>query len=125
VCSPVPDLFEAQNELVATLRREPEQIARTTEKVRHARAGGESGSGDKHGHEATVQKFIKSSGYTFPVLLDPDRRVFDHFRVMAIPATKVFNREGLLMAEVENTTEAELRQLIDSAGRKRQSAEVN
>jgi hypothetical protein len=44
---------------------------------------------------------------------------------MAIPATKVFNREGLLMAEVENTTEAELRQLIDSAGRKRQSAEVN
>ena len=74
---------------------------------------------------ATVQKYIQSSGYSFPVLLDPDRRVFDHFRVMAIPATKVFDRNGLLMAEVENTTEAELRQLIENAAKKRGAADVN
>jgi peroxiredoxin len=71
---------------------------------------------------STVQKYMKEFGYTFPVLLDPDRRVFDHFRVLAIPATKVFSRDGTLIAELENTTEAELRQQIETAQRPSKTA---
>jgi hypothetical protein len=51
-------------------------------------------------------------GYSLPVLLDPERRVFDHFRVYGIPATKVFNRLRQLMAEVETSTEQDLRRLL-------------
>jgi peroxiredoxin len=62
--------------------------------------------------KAAAQDFVQSFGYTFPVLLDPDRRVFDHFRVIAIPATKMFGRDGRLVAELASTTEGELRQLL-------------
>src|SRR5215207_6131757 len=43
-----------------------------------------------------VKPFIADKKYTFPVLLDPDRKVNKLFRVDGIPKSFVYNREGKL-----------------------------
>ena len=63
-----------------------------------------------------VRSFIKKNGYTFPILLDPGRVVFDHYRVGGIPATKILDRTGRLRAEVSEIAEPELRKLLGAAG---------
>jgi len=47
----------------------------------------------------TVKPFIAKQGYTFTVLLDPDRRVNTAFHVEGIPKTFVFGRDGKLAAQ--------------------------
>jgi peroxiredoxin len=64
----------------------------------------------------TVRSFLRQNGYTFPILLDPGRTVFDHYRVQGIPATKILDRTGRLRAEVNEIAEPDLRKLLQVAG---------
>lgn len=59
-----------------------------------------------------LREFMHKQGYTLPVLLDPKRRVFDHFRVYGIPDTRVFDEDGRLIAEFETISDQALRKLL-------------
>jgi peroxiredoxin len=48
---------------------------------------------------AKVEPFIRERKVTFPVLLDPGRKVNDMFVVEGIPKTFVYDREGKLVAQ--------------------------
>lgn len=65
-----------------------------------------------------VRSFVEQTGCTFPVLLDPDRKLFNHYRVDAMPATKIYDANGRLRAEVYSANEEELRRLLRLAGLK-------
>ena len=65
----------------------------------------------------TVEKFLAKTPYTFPVLLDPGRKVNTEFMVEGIPKTFVFDREGRLAAQsIDMRTEAQFRELLKQAG---------
>ena len=45
----------------------------------------------------TVEDFLKKQNYTFPVLLDPDRKVNSAFGIEGIPNSFLFDRQGKLL----------------------------
>jgi peroxiredoxin len=65
----------------------------------------------------TVAPFIEKAGYSFPVLLDPERKVHDAFDVSGIPKSFIFDREGRIAAlAIDMRTEAQFRELLKRAG---------
>ncbi len=46
-----------------------------------------------------VEPFIRERGVTFPVLLDPGRKVNEMFVVDGIPKSFVYDRQGRLVAQ--------------------------
>lgn len=46
----------------------------------------------------SVPPFVASHGLTFPVVLDPEMKVGDRYRVRALPSTFVVDRGGNLAA---------------------------
>jgi peroxiredoxin len=48
---------------------------------------------------AKVRPFIAERQVTYPILLDPGRKVSDLFQVEGIPKTFVYDREGKLVAQ--------------------------
>ena len=65
----------------------------------------------------TVEKFLQKNPYTFPVLLDPGRKVNSAFMVEGIPKSFLFDREGRLAAQsIDMRTEAQFRELLKQAG---------
>lgn len=44
----------------------------------------------------TIQEFMQSEGYSFPVVMDPDRNIKDLFGVKGIPQLFVVDKEGNL-----------------------------
>ena len=46
-----------------------------------------------------VRTYLADKGYTYPVLLDPGRKVNDAFAIEGIPKSFVFNREGKLVSQ--------------------------
>lgn len=65
----------------------------------------------------TVKPFIAKQGYTFPVLLDPNREVNTAFHVEGIPKTFVFDREGKLAAQsIDMRTREQFLALLKQAG---------
>ena len=65
----------------------------------------------------TVQKFLAKRNYTFPILLDCDRKVNTDFDIEGIPATFVFDREGNLVAQaIDMRTESQFRAMLKAAG---------
>ena len=64
----------------------------------------------------TVAPFIEKQKYTFPVLLDPERKVHDAFDVTGIPKTFIFDRDGHLAAQaIDMRTEAQFLELLQRA----------
>jgi len=49
---------------------------------------------------STVQQFIRSAGYTFPVLLDSANRVSSVYGIKNIPTTYIIDREGKRIGRV-------------------------
>jgi peroxiredoxin len=43
-----------------------------------------------------VKKFVDEKGYSFPVLLDPDGRVANTYRVRGIPTTYFIGEDGMI-----------------------------
>jgi peroxiredoxin len=65
----------------------------------------------------TVAGFEEKQKYTFPLLLDPDRKVNDSFNVEGIPKSFLFDREGKLVAQaIDMRTESQFVEMLKSAG---------
>jgi peroxiredoxin len=66
---------------------------------------------------AKVLPFIRERGVTFPVLLDPGRKVHDMFAVEGIPKSFVYDREGKLVAQsVDMRTQKQFLEMLGKAG---------
>ncbi|NLC10698.1 MAG: TlpA family protein disulfide reductase [Firmicutes bacterium] len=46
------------------------------------------------GQREAVKSFVESAGFTFPVLLDEDGEVAGKYRVLGVPTTVLFDKEG-------------------------------
>ncbi len=65
----------------------------------------------------TVANFEAKQKYSFPILLDPDRKVNDAFDVGGIPKSFLFDREGKLVAKaIDMRTEAQFLEMLKIAG---------
>ena len=66
---------------------------------------------------AKVQPFIAEQKITYPVLLDPGRKVNDLFQVEGIPKSFVYDREGKLVAQsIDMRTRNQFQAMIAQAG---------
>ena len=66
---------------------------------------------------AKVEPFIKERGVTFPVLLDPGRKVNKAFIVEGIPHSFVYDREGKLAAQsIDMRTQKQFLEMLSKAG---------
>ena len=66
-----------------------------------------------------VEPFIRERKVTFPVLLDPERKVNDAFVVYGIPRSFVYDREGKLVAQsIDMRTRGQFRAMLERAGLK-------
>ena len=65
----------------------------------------------------TVTGFLAKQNYTFPVLLDPGRKVHSAFNVEGIPKSFLFDRGGKLVAQaIDMRTEAQFLAMLKQAG---------
>ena len=63
------------------------------------------------------QPFIAEQKYTYPILLDPGRRVNKLFIVEGIPKSFLYNRDGKLVAEaIDRRTETQFLVMLKQAG---------
>ena len=68
---------------------------------------------------AKVAPFIKERNITYPVLLDPGRKVNELFEVEGIPKSFVYDREGSLVAQsIDMRTRSQFQGMLAEAGLK-------
>ena len=66
---------------------------------------------------AKVKPFVADRKLTYPVLLDPGRKVNELFQVEGIPKSFVYNREGKLVAEsIDMRTQKQFLEMLRHAG---------
>lgn len=66
---------------------------------------------------STVRPFIADRQVTYPILLDPGRKVNELFRVEGIPKTFVYDREGQLAAQaIDMRTSLQFLEMLAHAG---------
>src|SRR5215471_1444961 len=66
---------------------------------------------------AKVSPFVSERKITYPVLLDPGRKVNDAFVVEGIPKTFVYDREGKMVAQsIDMRTRSQFQQMLAQAG---------
>jgi peroxiredoxin len=64
-----------------------------------------------------VQPFVAEHKLTYPVLLDPGRKVNEPFQVEGIPKSFVYGREGKLVAEaIDMRTQSQFLEMLKRAG---------
>jgi len=64
-----------------------------------------------------VTGYLQKQNYTFPILLDPGRKVHTAFAVEGIPKTFLFDREGNLVGEsIDMRTERQFLEMLKTAG---------
>ena len=64
-----------------------------------------------------VEPFIAERKITYPVMLDPGRKVNEMFQVEGIPKSFVYNREGRLVAQsIDMRTQRQFLQMLAQAG---------
>ena len=67
----------------------------------------------------TVEPFISNAKYTFPVLLDPGRKVNAAYQIDGIPKNFIYDREGKLVAQsIDMRTERQFLEMLAAAGLK-------
>ncbi|SPE42411.1 Redoxin domain protein [Candidatus Sulfopaludibacter sp. SbA3] len=65
----------------------------------------------------TIEKFLATKNYTFPILLDSGRKVNTDFDIDGIPESFVFDREGNLVAQaLDMRTKTQFRAMLKAAG---------
>ena len=68
---------------------------------------------------ATVSPFIAQQKITYPVLLDPGRKVNELFQIKGIPKTFIYDREGKIVAQsIDMRTQKQLLEMLALAGLK-------
>lgn len=66
---------------------------------------------------AKVTTFLSDHHVSYPVLLDPDRKVNDRLRVQGIPKTFIFDRQGHLAAQsMDMRTQGQFLKMLAQAG---------
>jgi peroxiredoxin len=66
---------------------------------------------------AKVDPFIRERKVSFPVLLDPERKVNETFVVQGIPKSFVYDREGKLVAQsLDMRTQKQFLEMLAKAG---------
>jgi peroxiredoxin len=66
---------------------------------------------------AKVAPFISERKITYPVLLDPGRKVNESFEVTGIPKSFVYDREGKLVAQsIDMRTRNQFQEMLAQAG---------
>ena len=66
---------------------------------------------------ANVEPFIRERKVSFPVLLDPGRKVNDLFVVQGIPKTFIYDRQGKLVAQsIDMRTQKQFLEMLGKAG---------
>jgi peroxiredoxin len=66
---------------------------------------------------ANVEPFIRERKISFPVLLDPGRKVNDIFAVEGIPKSFVYDREGKLVSQsIDMRTQKQFLEMLGKAG---------
>jgi peroxiredoxin len=66
---------------------------------------------------AKVTPFIAEQKISYPVLLDPGRKVNEEFVVEGIPKSFVYDREGKLVAQtIDMRTRSQFQQMLAAAG---------
>src|SRR5580658_303459 len=66
---------------------------------------------------ATIEPFIRERKVSFPVLLDPGRKVNDAFVVEGIPKSFVYDRDGKLVAQsIDMRTQKQFLEMLGKAG---------
>jgi peroxiredoxin len=64
-----------------------------------------------------VAGYMAKQSYTFPILLDPEKKAHSAFDVVGIPKSFIFDREGRLVAQaMDMRTERQFRELLKRAG---------
>ena len=64
-----------------------------------------------------VKPFIEAQKYTYPILLDPGRKVHDFFAVEGIPKSFVYGRDGKLAAQaIDRRTMGQFLAMLQQAG---------
>lgn len=64
-----------------------------------------------------VQPFVARQGITYPVLLDPGRKVNTLFQIEGIPKTFVYDREGKIVAQsIDMRTQKQFLEMLGRAG---------
>jgi len=67
--------------------------------------------------EAAVKPFLAQHNVSYPIMLDPDRKVHQLFEVEGIPKSFVYNREGKLVTEsIDMRTQKQFLQMLADAG---------
>jgi len=67
--------------------------------------------------KAKVQSFIAAHRTTYPILLDPGRKVNELFQVEGIPKSFVYNRDGRLVSEsIDMRTRKQFLEMLAQAG---------
>jgi peroxiredoxin len=66
---------------------------------------------------AKVAQFLKETGYTYPILLDPERKVNQQFQIDGIPKSFVYDRNGKLAAQaIDMRTGKQFLEMLRQAG---------
>lgn len=66
-----------------------------------------------------VEPFIKEHGYTYPILLDPGRKVNTAYKIDGIPKSFIYDRNGKFVAmAIDGRSERQLLELLAKAGLK-------
>ena len=66
---------------------------------------------------AKVQPFLAEQKITYPVLLDPGRKVNELFQIDGIPKTFVYDREGKIVAQsIDMRTQKQFLEMLEKAG---------
>jgi peroxiredoxin len=66
---------------------------------------------------AKVQPFVDKQKVTYPVLLDPGRKVNELFQIDGIPKTFIYNREGKIVAQsIDMRTQKQFLEMLAQAG---------
>ena len=68
---------------------------------------------------ATVSAFIAQHQVTYPILLDPGRKVNDQFQIEGIPKTFIYNRDGKIVSQsIDMRTQKQFLEMLEQAGLK-------
>jgi peroxiredoxin len=66
---------------------------------------------------ATVNPFIAKQGVTYPILLDPGRKVNELFQIDGIPKTFIYGRDGRIVAQsIDMRTQKQFLEMLAQAG---------
>lgn len=67
--------------------------------------------------ESDVKPFLSKQNFSYPIMLDPDRKVHELFAVEGIPKSFVYNREGKLVTEsIDMRTQKQFLAMLADAG---------